>query len=166
VFARNDAWYRTGDLLRVDEMGFFYFVDRLGDTFRWKGENVATEEVVAAVRHYAGVIEAIVYGVEVPGTEGRAGMAAMVVEDGFNFAGLYEYLTERLPDYARPVFLRICERIPVTDTFKSLTSLLRREGFDPEAIRDPLYVVDRDALAFTRLTAALYTDIRRGCRRF
>lgn len=162
VFTGNDAWYRTGDLLRMDELGFFYFVDRLGDTFRWKGENVATDEVVAVVRHYPGVTEAVVYGVEVPGSEGRAGMAAMAVDDNFDFPGFYRYLAERLPEYARPLFLRICKHIPVTDTFKSLTSLLRREGFDPKDIRDPLYVADRDARAFTPLTADLYADIRHG----
>ena len=86
VFAKGDAWFRTGDLMRLDEAGYFHFVDRVGDTFRWKGENVATSEVNEAVLDCPGVVDASTYGVEIPGADGRAGMAAIVVDDGFDLA--------------------------------------------------------------------------------
>src|SRR3984957_11282372 len=107
VFTIGDAWFRTGDLMRRDESGFFYFVDRIGDTFRWKGENVSTTEVAAAVCAYPGVVEAVVYGVKIPGTEGRAGMVAAVVREGFDLNPFLKHLVECLPDYGRPLFLRI-----------------------------------------------------------
>jgi fatty-acyl-CoA synthase len=143
VFAKGDAWFRTGDLMRLDEQGFFYFVDRVGDTFRWKGENVATTEVNEAIGHCAGVIEASVYGDTGPGAEGRAGMAALAVAPGFDRDALHATLAERLPAYARPLFLRIVPHFAHTETFKQKKSLLADEGFDPDRIRDPLYV-DRD----------------------
>src|SRR6202011_3335368 len=107
VFAKGDAWFRTGDLMRLDEQGFFHFVDRVGDTFRWKGENVAASEVNDAIRACEGVLDATTYGVEVAGTDGRAGMAAVVVDDGFDFANLAAHLARRLPSYAQPLFVRV-----------------------------------------------------------
>ena len=86
VFAAGDRWFRTGDLMRRDEAGYFYFVDRIGDTFRWKGENVSTTEVAAAISACPGIVDAAVYGVRVPGAEGRAGMAAIVAAPGFDLA--------------------------------------------------------------------------------
>ena len=103
VFEPGDAWFRTGDLMRRDERGFFYFVDRIGDTFRWKGENVATSEVSEAMTEFPGVLEANVYGVAVPNTDGRAGMAALVVDARFDLARFHAHLKARLPDYARPL---------------------------------------------------------------
>src|SRR3974390_3680622 len=107
MLAKGHAWFRTGDLLRMDEQGYFYFVDRIGDTFRWKGENVATSEVSEALGAVAGIREANVYGVAVPGMDGRAGMAALVVPQGFDIAALAAKLEGNLPAYARPVFLRL-----------------------------------------------------------
>src|SRR5262249_35182107 len=118
VFRKGDVWFRTGDLMRRDARGYFYFVDRIGDTFRWKGENVSTAEVQEAIGAFEGALEANVYGVAVPGHEGRAGMAALVVSDNFNLAAFPEHLAARLPEYARPVFLRIRREIEVTSTFK------------------------------------------------
>ena len=118
VFEAGDAWYRTGDLMRRDEHGFYYFVDRIGDTFRWKGENVATSEVAAALTEFPGIGEATVYGVAVPGTEGAAGMAALVADRTLDFAELRRHLTKRLPGYARPLFLRLTAGIAATSTFK------------------------------------------------
>src|SRR5262249_37924460 len=103
VFERGDAWYRTGDLMRQDDRGFFYFVDRIGDTFRWKGENVSTTEVAAALGAFPGVRDACVYGVAIPGCEGRAGMATIVADRGLDLAALHAHLVDRLPEYARPV---------------------------------------------------------------
>src|SRR6201996_6594180 len=118
VFRKGDTWFRTGDLMRRDEHGYFYFVDRIGDTFRWKGENVATSEVAAALGREAGIKEANVYGVHVPGSEGRAGMAALVVDAAFDVTRLAAHLKTRLPPYARPIFLRLTPALDVTGTFK------------------------------------------------
>ena len=122
VFEKGDAWVRTGDLMRQDAQGFFYFVDRLGDTFRWKGENVATTEVAAALAAYPGVIAATVYGVAVQGADGKAGMAALETGDAFDLAGLKAHLKARLPDYAHPLFLRLVPSLAVTETFKQKKS--------------------------------------------
>lgn len=104
----GDAWFATGDLMRRAERGYFHFVDRVGDMFRWKGENVATGEVSDAIRDCAGVVGAATYGVAVPDCDRRAGMAAVVTKDGFDLAILAEHLGQRLPLYAIPVFLRLC----------------------------------------------------------
>jgi fatty-acyl-CoA synthase len=110
VFETGDAWFRTGDLMKQDELGYFYFVDRIGDTFRWKGENVATSEVSEALGVVHGITEANVYGVSVPGMDGRAGMAALVVNSVFDIAALPMMLSKSLPAYARPIFLRCSSR--------------------------------------------------------
>jgi fatty-acyl-CoA synthase len=152
VFAEGDAWFRTGDLMRQDDKGFFYFVDRIGDTFRWKGENVATMEVAEAIAAFPGVTDASVYGVAVPGADGRAGMAAIAVDAGFDLAGLHAHLVERLPGYARPLFLRLCPALETTGTFKHKKSDLVRQGFDPACVNDPVYY--NDGRAFVPLDAA------------
>ncbi len=162
VFEPGDAWYRTGDLMRCDPSGYFYFVDRTGDTFRWKGENVAASEVATALTEFAGISEATVYGVPVPGVEGAAGMAAIVADDTLDFAALRTHLARLLPPYARPLFLRIKHRIETTETFKQKTADLRREGFDPLAIADALYFDDPLQQAYVRLDPALYQRIRSG----
>src|SRR5207247_6272868 len=118
VFEKGDAYFRTGDLMKKDENGYFYFVDRIGDTFRWKGENVATSEVSEAITVFPGIAEANVYGVSIPGKDGRAGMAALVVEGNLDLAALRAHLVAHLPEYARPLFLRIKSEIDVTGTFK------------------------------------------------
>jgi fatty-acyl-CoA synthase len=162
VFAQGDAWFRTGDLMRKDREGYFYFIDRIGDTFRWKGENVATTEVSEAITTFPTVTEANVYGVAVPAADGRAGMAAVVVEDGFDLAAFRRHLVDRLPDYARPLFLRIRASIEATVTFKQKKSELVREGFDPALTSDAMYFDDPGLRAFVRLDAALYDRIRAG----
>jgi len=162
VFERGDAWYRTGDLMRSDESGFYYFVDRIGDTFRWKGENVSTSEVAAAVAAFPGVKEVSVYGVRVPGTEGAAGMAAIVCAGDPDLAGLRKYLTQWLPSYARPLFLRFADRLEATATFKPTKANLQREGFDPAATSDAIYFDDPASKAFVRLDAALFARIAAG----
>lgn len=108
VFAKNDAYFRTGDLLKLTQDGFFIFGDRIGDTFRWKSENVSTAEVAQVLGLYPGVAEANVYGATVPHHDGRAGMAAIVMQEGvqIDFQDLYAYLKKRLPRYAIPIFLR------------------------------------------------------------
>jgi fatty-acyl-CoA synthase len=161
VFRHGDVWFRTGDLMRRDEHGYFYFVDRIGDTFRWKGENVSTGEVGAALLAVPGIREANVYGVTVPGLDGRAGMAALVVDGDFNLEALPVRL-KALPHYARPIFLRLSPRIEVTGTFKQRKVDLVREGTDPSAIADPLYFLDPDSDRYERLTPERYAEIVEG----
>lgn len=156
VFSSGDAWYRTGDLMRRDERGFFYFVDRIGDSYRWKGENVSSTEVGAALAGCSGVIEALVYGVALPGADGKAGMAALVVGSDFEVSALREEVAARLPDYARPLFLRIVPALEVTGTLRPLKQGLLREGFDPALTGDPLYFDDRRRGAYVRIDAALF----------
>jgi fatty-acyl-CoA synthase len=158
VFRKGDAWFRTHDLMRRDKHGYFYFVDRTGDTFRWKGENVATSEVAAALSGFPGVKEANVYGVVVPGDEGKAGMAALVTGEGFDLAGLAAHLERHLPSYARPVFLRFQKAIEATSTFKQRKIDLQKEGFDPTKIGDELYVHTSSG-RFEKLTPQIYLDI-------
>lgn len=129
VFADGDRWYRTGDLMRKDAAGFYYFLDRLGDTFRWKGENISTTEVANVVRCCPGVSDAIVYGVEVAGNEGRAGMAAITINGAFDFALLASHLKQHLPSYARPVFVRVCDSLDTTGTFKLAKGRFVAEGY-------------------------------------
>ncbi len=165
VFADGDAYFRTGDLLRFDEEDYFYFVDRIGDTFRWKGENVATSEVAEALSRAEGVAEANVYGVEVPGQEGRAGMAALVVDPGFDPQNLYGHVVRELPSYARPVFLRLLSEMETTGTFKHRKVDLARSGYDPRTIEDPLLLRDDEQARYVPLDAALHDMVVSGGRR-
>ena len=160
VFETGDAWVRSGDLMRQDAQGFFYFVDRIGDTFRWKGENVATTEVAAAAASAPGVKSACIYGVAVPGASGRCGMAALEVEPCFDPAVFREHMAARLPTYARPLFLRLVGSLAMTETFKQKKQALAQEGFDPCAIRDRLFA-DCGA-GFAPLDAELYARISCG----
>ena len=162
VFERGDAWYRTGDLMRIDESGYFYFMDRIGDTFRWKGENVASSEVAAAMTAFSGIIEASVYGVHLPASEGAAGMATIVANKALDLLQLREHLARRLPNYARPVFLRITDKIEPTPTFKHTKIDLRREGYNPCSTSDPIYFDHPGEQAFIRLDRALYDQISAG----
>ncbi|HEY3777206.1 MAG TPA: long-chain-acyl-CoA synthetase [Rhizomicrobium sp.] len=162
VFRQGDAWFRTGDLMKRDSLGYFYFVDRIGDTFRWKGENVSTGEVAEALHGIAGIAEANVYGVRVPGHEGRAGMAALVASQEFDVSEVAAKLATKLPDYARPVFLRLLPRMTITGTFKLRKVELAAEGFDPARIADPLYVLDAATMRYTPLDATLYEEILGG----
>jgi fatty-acyl-CoA synthase len=162
VFAKGDAWFRTGDLMRRDEQGFFYFVDRVGDTFRWKGENVATSEVTEAILQCPGVVEASCYGVTVPGADGRAGMAALVINAQFDVATLAAELSRRLPAYAQPVALRISAGLVATETFKQKKQQLAQDGFDPQIVRDPLYLRDGATGGYVSLDAARYARVVAG----
>ena len=166
VFKAGDAWYRTGDLMRRDADGFFYFVDRIGETFRWKGENVSTAEVLGVLSAAEGVLEGVVFGMEVPNTEGRAGMAALVVGRGFDLGAFHALVAERLPSYARPLFLRLLPELAATGTFKPRKQDLQSAGFDPAQVADPLYFDDPRSGAYVPLDAALYAAIAGGRIRF
>jgi fatty-acyl-CoA synthase len=155
VFSPGDAWYRSGDLLRQDDEGYFYFIDRIGDSYRWKSENVSTQEVAEAIGGFPGLEVANVYGVRVPGSEGRAGMAALVFAADAEFDGavFFEFNTERLPHYAVPLFVRIPALADLTATFKLRKFDLQREGYSPALVGDPLYVRDEQARSYVPLTA-------------
>ncbi len=156
VFAPGDRWFRSGDLMRRDAAGFYAFVDRLGDTYRWKGENVAAAEVAATIAACPGVTDAVAYGVTVPGTEGKAGMAALSASGGFDLAALHAHLGRSLPSYARPLFIRLCPAIERTGTFKLSKVALAREGFAGEAVWFD------DGNAYVPLDAARRARIERG----
>ncbi|MGE2719047.1 long-chain-acyl-CoA synthetase FadD6 [Mycolicibacterium celeriflavum] len=143
AFKEGDVWFNTGDLMRSQGFWHAAFVDRLGDTFRWKGENVATTEVEAALSIDPSVDECTVYGVEVEGAGGRAGMAAVKLNDGAEFDGksLAATLYDKLPGYAVPLFVRVVDELAHTSTFKSQKVDLRKEGFNVEEIEDPIYVL-------------------------
>jgi fatty-acyl-CoA synthase len=160
VFEKGDAWFRTGDLLKRDALGYFYFVDRIGDTFRWKGENVSTNEVAEVLNVVPGIKEANVYGVAIPGQDGRAGMASIVASSGFNLDKVGESLRTNLPAYARPVFLRLQPEMEITGTFKLRKVDLVQQGFNPATIPDPLYVLDKGE--YVPLDAARYDAIVSG----
>jgi fatty-acyl-CoA synthase len=164
VFIDGDAWYRTGDLMRRDEQGFFYFVDRIGDTFRWKGENVSAAEVTGVIAACPGVTDAAVYGVQVAGTDGRAGMAAIVVGPEFDLNSFRDFLTARLPDYARPVFVRIVPAMELTGTFKLRKQTLMTEGYDPNIVNG-VYFADQTQRAYVALDGHLHQLIQAGLQK-
>jgi fatty-acyl-CoA synthase len=162
AFEKGDRWFRTGDLMRKDADGYYYFVDRIGDTFRWKGENVATSEVSEAITGFRGVQEANVYGVSVPGADGRVGMAALVAERELDLEGFGAHVMQRLAGYARPVFLRVMGEIETTSTFKQRKVDLVKQGFDPSATVDAIFFLHPELQTYVRLTPALYRDICEG----
>jgi acyl-CoA synthetase (AMP-forming)/AMP-acid ligase II len=170
VFKKGDVWFNTGDLVRDQGWRHIQFVDRVGDTFRWKGENVATTEVEGALASYPGVEQAVVYGVEVPGCDGRAGMASLsYTNDGsgaLDGAALAAHLRGRLPAYAVPLFLRLRAEQETTATFKYRKVDLKRAAFDPGQIDEPLYVLLDPQRGYEPLTPELYARIKAGELRF
>jgi fatty-acyl-CoA synthase len=152
VFVPGDRWYRTGDLMRRDAAGYFFFVDRLGDTFRWKGENVSTTEVAAVIRQCPGILDGIVYGVTVPDNEGRAGMAAIATTDDFCFTTLAEHVNRYLPSYARPQFVRVCRALELTGTFKLTKTRFINESY--LTATDPIWRYDQRRNSFEPLEEA------------
>ena len=161
AFVDGDAWFLTGDLLRQDAQGYFYFIDRVGDTFRWKGENVSTTEVEEGLSNIVGVNEANVYGVLVPGADGRAGMAALVVDERFDLAAFQAAVQASLPSYAQPVFLRLQPHMDTTGTFKRRKVDVAAEGFDPAVVQQPLFVRLPQG-GYQPIDAALYRRIQNG----
>ncbi|XP_004871468.1 long-chain fatty acid transport protein 3 isoform X2 [Heterocephalus glaber] len=164
VFRPGDVFFNTGDLLVCDDQGFLRFHDRTGDTFRWKGENVATTEVAEILEALDFLQEVNIYGVPVPGHEGRAGMAALVLRPphALDLGQLYAHVFENLPPYARPRFLRLQESLATTETFKQQKVRMASEGFDPSTLCDPLYVLDQTAGAYLPLTPARYSALLAG----
>ncbi|MEJ1278699.1 solute carrier family 27 (fatty acid transporter) member 2 [Cricetulus griseus] len=161
VFKKGDLYFNSGDLLMIDRENFVYFHDRVGDTFRWKGENVATTEVADIVGLVDFVEEVNVYGVPVPGHEGRIGMASIKMKENSEFNGkkLFQHISEYLPNYARPRFLRIQDTIEITGTFKHRKVTLMEEGFNPTVIKDALYFMDETAKTYVPMTEDIYNAI-------
>ena len=150
VFRDGDAYWSSGDLLREDAEGYCYFVDRIGDTYRWKSENVSTQEVADSLGDLSGLELINVYGVQVPGQEGRAGMAAVLMQAGCDFdpAALFELADARLPRYAAPVFVRVTQAADLTASFKLRKVDLQRQGYCPRRCTDPLFIRDEAARSY------------------
>ena len=130
VWRKGDMFFRSGDVFVMDEFGWLYFKDRAGDTFRWKGENVSTAEVEAMISQVIGLRDCVVYGVEIPGTEGRAGMAAIPDPERLvDLTKLYAGMSDKLPSYARPIFLRFVQEIDVTGQWES-RAVQERQFYD------------------------------------
>src|SRR5262249_23552126 len=162
AFAKGDSWFRTGDLMRQDADGYFYFVDRIGDTFRWKGENVSTTEIAEAISRYPGVAEANVYGVSIAKLDGRAGMVAITPGEGFDLQGLRGFIHSELPNYARPIFEGMTPAIETTGTFKYRKVDLVSDGFDPTRVEHALFFDDPVEQKYVQVTPALYAQIQSG----
>ena len=162
VFAAGDLWFRTGDLMRRDRAGYYYFLDRLGDTFRWKGENVSTAEVASVLAACPGILDAVVYGVAIAGAEGRAGMAALATGDGFDFAQFRDHMRAHLPEYAHPVFLRLCDALAVTGTFKLTKAPYVAAGLATASTHGTLWFNDRKGEQFVACDAEILRRIEEG----
>jgi citronellyl-CoA synthetase len=171
AFVKGDAWFNTGDLMKTVDVGFsmgmvhYQFVDRVGDTFRWKSENVSTNEVGEIINSHPQVDFCNVYGVEIPGADGRAGMASLVLApgvDSLDAQNFSAYVNEHLPAYARPVFLRIQSELDTTGTFKMVKGDLRKQGYDLDQVSDPIYVLKPRSDTYERLDAQFAAILRAG----
>lgn len=159
VFEQGDRYYRSGDLMRHDEEDYFFFVDRIGDTYRWKGENVSTAEVADVLGQTPGVREVTVCGVQVPGMEGQTGLAAVVCDKPLDLGELWR-VAQELPSYAQPRFVRVLDGFSTTATFKIQKTTLRKEGIDPDTQAGRIYL--RQDNAYVPLTAPLWQDVQQG----
>lgn len=170
LFRRGDRYFRSGDIVTKDEYGYFYFKDRIGDTYRWKGENVSTAEVEGLILRLTDMKTTVVYGVQVPGTEGRAGMAAIVDPDGeVDLSVLADGFERGLPSFARPQFIRCIRGINVvnmTGTFKLQKFNLQNEGFDIDQIQDPIFVYNVSLRGYQKLEREIFNKIMQGNYRF
>ena len=164
VFKKDDLWFNSGDLLIRHENNWLSFADRVGDTYRWKSENVSTMEVAAIVNKYDQVLDSNVYGVEVKSAEGRAGMALLSVTDEFNFNEFSEHITKNLNAFQLPYFLRITEKMKTTGTFKHQKEDLKKQGFDPELIEDKVFFYQKGD--YIEMNSDLYERIQSGEERF
>lgn len=162
VFEKDDAWFRTGDLMKRDALGYYYFMDRVGDTYRWKAENVATGEVAAALSKFPGITQANVYGVQAEGYDGRAGMASLVVDGELDLTKLKDHISASLPLFARPVFIRLSKETDTTSTFKFKKTNLVKAGFNPANISDPLYFADPETKSYRPIDPEVYKNILNG----
>ncbi|XP_021197440.3 long-chain fatty acid transport protein 4 isoform X1 [Helicoverpa armigera] len=163
VFNYGDSAFISGDILTADEFGYLYFMDRTGDTFRWRGENVSTTEVESAISRVTNQRDAVVYGVEIPNTDGRAGMCGIVDPQGtLDLDKLAKDIAKDLPKYARPIFIRIMTSVDMTGTFKMRKVDLQKEGYDPSVVKDKLFYLDPKTGKYTPLGNEEYEKIISG----
>ena len=165
VFKAGDAWFNTGDLMRDQGFKHVQFVDRLGDTFRWKGENVSTTEVENCIGQFPAVTDVVVYGVEVPETNGKAGMATLWLEDQAEFDpdAFYQFVSQVLPAYAVPLFVRVATTaMETTATFKYKKTDLKKQGFDLDKVQDALWVCLPKSHSYQALDRTLLEKIKQG----
>jgi solute carrier family 27 fatty acid transporter 1/4 len=163
VFSKGDRAFASGDLLTMDEFGYLYFKDRTGDTFRWKGENVSTMEIEAIISNILQLADCVVYGVEIPGCEGKAGMAAILDQNNcLNLDDFLQNLKKVLPLFSIPLFVRIVESMEATGTHKLPKNSLQKEGFNPNTIKDPIFFFDMKKDKYVRIDDRLYDEIQRG----
>lgn len=166
VFSKGDMFFNSGDILVTDLYGYYYFKDRTGDTFRWRGENVATSEVEGVITNIVGLKDCAVYGVDIPGTEGKAGMAAIVDTEGkLDLVQLGAGIRGSLPAYARPLFIRVLSEVPMTTTFKLKKRDLQLDGYNLEKIKDPIYYLQPDG-SYRRFEQADFEVVRSGKGKF
>ncbi len=167
VFVEGDSYFDTGDLMKTVDVGFsfgqthYQFVDRVGDTFRWKGENIATNEVGEIINQHDDIIFTNVYGVMIPGTDGRAGMAALVLKESsdMNLGSISQHIVDNLPGYARPLFIRLLENLPTTSTHKLQKNELRDQAFHLAQVTDDLFVLRPGDTSYSRLDSEFYDRI-------
>ena len=171
VFKRGDSWFNTGDLMKTVDVGFamgmphYQFVDRVGDTFRWKSENVSTNEVGEIINGHPQIAFCNVYGVEIPKADGRAGMAALALAEGvekLDLVSFSQHVNAQLPPYARPVFLRIQRELDTTGTFKLLKGELRKQAYDLQQVADDLYVMKPGSKQYEPLDKAFASTLQAG----
>jgi fatty-acyl-CoA synthase len=166
VFEKGDMWFRTGDLMRKDKDGYIYFVDRIGDTFRWKGENVSTNEVGEALTAMPGIVTANVYGVAIPGYDGKAGMAAITTDGDVDYDNLYKSLDEKLPPYAIPVFIRVQRDAETTGTFKYRKVELVKENYNLDQVTDPIWMYHPERKEYVPFTHDRFESLRSSAFKF
>ncbi|WP_333668679.1 long-chain-acyl-CoA synthetase [Acinetobacter guillouiae] len=168
VFKKGDCWFNTGDLVRDQGFRHVAFVDRVGDTYRWKGENIASTEVEGVVKNFRNVTEAVVYGVKIPHTDGRAGMVAITLEKGFglNINAFYQFIKEKLPHYAIPLFIRVRHSQEITSTFKIKKTDLKRESFMHVEGGDQIYILIDRQKGYQTLSQDIIKHIETGQLRF
>ena len=163
VFKPGDSYFMSGDVLRMDEEGYLYFCDRTGDTFRWKGENVSTTEVEGVIGRILELREVVVYGVDVPGAEGKAGMACIVGdEESVDIEDVAEKVYRNLPAYAIPLFVRLIPKADLTGTFKFQKTRVRAEGYDIGKVTDPLFILDAGKKTYIPLNEDMYQQLQTG----
>ena len=164
VFKTGDQYFNTGDLITLHDNNWLSYADRVGDTYRWKSENVSTMEVAAILNNASGVMDCNVYGVQVDSAEGKAGMAAMNVSDEFSFISFIEHVNKNLNTFQKPYFLRLTKEMQTTGTFKHQKEDLKKQGFNPSLIKDKLYFLQKDN--YVEIDQALYNRIHSGDERF
>ncbi|XP_076086204.1 long-chain fatty acid transport protein 2-like [Mytilus galloprovincialis] len=161
VFKEGDAYFNFGDSLYLDKDYFAYFHDRVGDTFRWKGENVSTTEVSNIISQLPFILDANVYGVTVPGHDGKAGMVSLTIKENIELSPeklqhIYTHCEQKLPKYARPLVLRIEKDMRTTSTYKQHKVTLMKEGFDPEIVSDPMFYLSSEANTYLPLNSTTH----------